>query len=356
MTECGNFSAELDQEFATKLPEALATRPALYQIAGVANDSIPSVLDAGTIRPLDDLVAKYGHGLAPNQLIKLQGKIYVVAMMVNAQTLVYRADILDKLGIAVPKTYDEVLAAAQKIKDAGVVAYPLGGTMKTGWNLAEEFVNMYFGFGGAFFTQDNAPAIHNEAGVKALGMMRKLTAYMDPEYLVDDSTRVQQQMQQGKIAMANLWASRAGSMDDPKESTVVGKVNTSVAPAAVAGAKPATTIWWDGASIATNITDEQAAAAFRLLTAGMSPEMVAAHNDDAVWLIKGFKPGHLAIGAIQSLQAGAPPYPVSARMGLMHTALGSNLSDFFTGKATADQALDAVEAALQDLRARGPAS
>ena len=345
MAECGDFKAELDQEFATKQPEALAAKPALYQIAGVANDSIVALLDAGTIRPLDDLVAKYGQSLSPNQVIKLNGKTYVIAMMVNAQTLVYRTDIFDKLGITPPKTYEDVLAAAQKIKDAGLVAYPLGATMKTGWNLGEEFVNMYMGFGGQFFGEGNTPAVRGEAGVKALDMMRKLTAFMDPEYLVSDSTYVQQQMQQGKIALANLWASRAGAMDDPKESQVVGKVGTAVAPTAMPGGKPATTIWWDGASIAANTTDEQAEAAFKLIVAGMSPEMAAAHSGDAIWLIKGYKPGRLAAGAIASVQAGSPGYPVSTRIQLMHTAIGANIAGYFTGKMSADEALAAVEAA-----------
>ena len=33
---------------------------------------------------------------------------------------------------------------------------------------------------------------------------------MDPEYLTSDSTYAQKQMQQEKIAMAYLWATRAG--------------------------------------------------------------------------------------------------------------------------------------------------
>jgi ABC-type glycerol-3-phosphate transport system substrate-binding protein len=345
MAECGNFSAELDQEFANKLPQALASDPALYQIAGVSADSVVPLLNAGTIRPLDDLVAKYGQQLSPNQLIKLDGKVRVIGMMVNAQNLFYRADILDQLKIPVPTTYDEVLAAAQRIRDAKAVDYPLGATMKSGWNLAEEFVNMYLGFGGSFFGPDNQATVKNEAGVDALQMMRKLTAYMDPEYLGADSTYVQQQFQQGRIAMANLWASRAGAMDDAGESKVVGKIATAAAPKAVPGGKPATTTWWDGAAVARNITDRQAEAAFRLILAGMSPGMVARHNDDAVWLIKGFRPGRLAEGAIKSLQAGAPAYPVSSRMGLMHTALGNNLADFFTGKVDAERALANVEAA-----------
>ncbi|MEZ4632892.1 MAG: hypothetical protein R2880_19635 [Deinococcales bacterium] len=50
----------------------------------------------------------------------------------------------------VPKTYAEVLAAAEAIQAAGLVDYPLGGTFMAGWNLGEEFVNMYLGMGANF--------------------------------------------------------------------------------------------------------------------------------------------------------------------------------------------------------------
>ncbi|MBV8915171.1 MAG: extracellular solute-binding protein, partial [Acetobacteraceae bacterium] len=265
MAQCGDFTAELDQEFTNKQPAAFAANPALYQLGGVSNDSVVAVLDAGTIRPLDDLVAKYGQNLSPNQIIKLNGKIYVIAMQVNDQMLMYRSDIFQKLGLAVPKTYDEVLQAAQKIKDTGEVQYPMGATWKTGWNLGEDFVNLFLGYGGTLFGTDGQPHLNGEAGTKTLATMKQLMAYMNPNVLTNDSTSVQQQFQQGQIAMANFWASRGGAMDDPAESKVVGKIASAPAPAAMPGGKPATTVWWDGAVIASHTTDAQAEAAFKLI-------------------------------------------------------------------------------------------
>lgn len=74
MAECGNFNASLDQEFREKQPEAFAASPSLYQIGGVSNTTLIPLLNAGTIRPLDDLIEKYGQNLLPNQLIKVDGK------------------------------------------------------------------------------------------------------------------------------------------------------------------------------------------------------------------------------------------------------------------------------------------
>ncbi|WP_299281256.1 extracellular solute-binding protein [uncultured Tateyamaria sp.] len=347
MAECGNFQAELDQEFRTKQPAAFEANPSLYQIGGVSNGTITPLLNAGTIRPLDDLVAKYGQNLAPNQLIKVDGKIMAVAMMVNTQHLMYREDIFNDLGIETPTTWDEVFAAAETIKEAGVVDHAIGATMKSGWNLAQEFVNMYPGFGGEFFNDDNTTAVNSDAGVKALETMAKTLDYTDPEVLVSDSTYVQQQFQQGKIAMSNLWASRGGAMDDEAESSVVGKVKMAAAPIAMDGGAPATTLWWDGIVIAANITDEEADAAFRLAMEGLDEEMVKANNEAAIWLIPGYEPGPLAKGAIDTATASpAPPaYPSTTQMGLLHTALGNELPAFLTGERDAAATLVAVEEA-----------
>ena len=150
MAECGNFEPELDQEYRTKQPVAFEANPSLYHIGGVSNGTLTPLLNDGTIRPLDDLVAKYGQHLGSNQLIKIDGKIMAIAMMVNAQHLMYRNDIFSDLGIAVPTTYDEVLSAATKIKDAGVVDYPLGGTYGS-WLESSSRIRQYVSRNGRRF-------------------------------------------------------------------------------------------------------------------------------------------------------------------------------------------------------------
>ena len=347
MAACGNFAPELDQEFRTKQPEGFAADPSLYQIGGVSNGTITPLLNQGTIRPLDDLIAEYGEQLTPNQLIQVNGETMAIAMMVNVQHLMYREDILSDLGIETPTTWEEVLAAAEVIQEAGVVDYPLGATMMSGWNLAQDFVNMYGGFGGDFVNDDNTPNVNSEAGLAALDMMMRMTEYMDPEFLNSDSTYVQQQFQQGSIAMANLWASRAAAMNDEAECLVVGLVATAAAPLAMDGGAPATTLWWDGIVIAANITDEEAANAFRLAMEGIDSDTVAVAPDAAIWLIEGYEPSAMSGGAIASAvaQPAPPPYPSTTQMGLMHTALGNELPAFFTGEVSAEAALEAVEAA-----------
>ncbi len=341
MAECGNFQAELDQEFRDKQVEAFAANPSLYHIGGVSNSTLVPLVNNNLVRPLDDLVAKHGGQLSENQLIRQNGQVVAIAMMVNAQHLMYRQDIFDDLGIAEPANYEEVLAAAAKISDAGVVDYPLGATWKTGFNIALDFVNLFLGEGESLINDDLTPSINNETGIYVLEMMGRLKEFMDPEILVSDSTYVQQQFQQGKIAMANLWASRAAAMDDEAESQVVGKVTMASAP--LGSVRPASTLWWDGTVIATNITDEEAEAAFQLIMEGMDAEMVQANNDAAIWIIDGFVPGKSAEGAFATAANGAAPYPASTEFGIIFNALGNGLAAYVTGEKDAATTLADIE-------------
>ena len=90
----------------------MSGNPAEYTSAIIANSSIVALMNNDVIRPLDALVAKHGKSLKKNQLITIDGKVMAVAFMANAQHLVYREDVLKKIGVQPPKTYEDMLAAA----------------------------------------------------------------------------------------------------------------------------------------------------------------------------------------------------------------------------------------------------
>ena len=324
--------------------------PAEYTSAIVANSSIVALMNEDVIRPLDDLVAKHGGDLKSSQLIKVNGKIMAVAFMANAQHLMYRKDVLADLGISVPKTYEEMLAAAEKIRASGKMSNPVGGAYKAGWNLAQEFNNMFLGYGGSHFEAGSAnPSVNSEAGVNALNMMKSLSEYMNPDFLTHDSNATNAEYRAGNIALLNMWGSRASSQTTAEGVTDAVKNGHAIAgPMTVGGGSTAaSTLWWDGWTVAKNISDAEAEATFIAMMNGISPSMMSDENirTQAVWLIDGYKPTDAAIGVFEAAKMGTTPYPMLPYMGLMHTALGAELPDFMQGKETAEQALADVEAA-----------
>jgi multiple sugar transport system substrate-binding protein len=327
---------------------ALSVNPAEYTVAAVANNSIVPLLNDDLIQPLDDLVAKYGQQLQPNQLIKIDGKVMAIAFMGNGQHLFYRKDILEKAGVEPPKTYDDVLAAAAKIKEAGLMEYPLAASVKPGWDLAAEFVNDYLGTGGEFFEPGSAKlAINNDNGLKVLEVMRAQTAFMDPDYLTFDAGEIQKEYSAGNVAIMNEWGSLGGTIlgGEGAAPDVVANTVLAAAPTINGGTIPAAALWWDGFTIAKNISPEDAAASFQVMMHAISPDVIAANKDAATWLVAGYTPGPAAVGVIDNANAGARAYPMTPYMGLLHTALSTELADFIAGKEDAAKALADVEAA-----------
>ncbi|WP_374624055.1 ABC transporter substrate-binding protein, partial [Devosia sp.] len=283
-----------------------------------------------------------------NQLIKIDGKVMAIAFMGNGQHLFYRKDILEKAGVEAPKTYDDVLAAAAKIKEAGLMEYPLAASVKPGWDLAAEFVNDYLATGAEFFEPGSAKlAINNDNGLKVLELMRAQIAFMDPDYLTFDAGEIQKEYEAGNVAIMNEWGSIGGAILDGEGSAagVVENTILAAAPTFGGGSIPAAALWWDGFTIAKNISDADAEASFAAMVHGISPAMVAANPNAATWLVKGYEPGPAAVGVIANANGGARAYPMTPFMGLLHTALSTELADFVAGKEDAAKALADVEAA-----------
>ena len=330
----------------------MSSQPAEYTSAIVANTSIVALLNNDLIRPLDDLVKKHGKGLKKNQLITIDGKIMAVAFMANAQHLVYRKDILKKLNIDVPKTYEEMLAAAKKIRASGLVKNPVGGAYKAGWNLAQEFNNMFIGYGGSHFKGNTAePNVNSDAGVKALKMMKSLSEYMNPDFLTHDSNATNAEFRAGNVAIMNMWGSRAATLVDADGVSMEVKNGMDIAgPMTVGGGKtPASTLFWDGWTVAKKISDDEAEATFIAMTNAIRPSIL--DNEDirkqAVWLIEGYKPTDAARGVFAAAKMNTTPYPMLPYAGLMHSAIGKEIADFMQGKETADKTLSDIEDAYR---------
>ncbi len=349
--ECsgGEVSTNLTADHQKINVAGMSGNPAEYTSAIIANSSIVALMNEDVIRPLDDLVAKHGQGLKKNQLITINGKVMAVAFMANAQHLVYRADILEKAGVEAPKTYEDMLAAAKKIKDMGLMDNPVGGAYKAGWNLAQEFNNMFLGYGGSHFEEGSAkPTVNSEAGVKALEMMKALSEYMNPDFLTHDSNATNAEYRAGNVALMNMWGSRAATLTtaDGVPQEVIDGFAIAGPMTVGGGSTPASTLWWDGWTVAKNVSDAEAEATFVALTHAIRPDMLNEETSPlAVWLIDGYEPTDKAVGVFAAAQASTTPYPMLPYMGLMHTALGAELSDFMQGKESAEQALADVEAA-----------
>ena len=259
--------------------------------------------------------------------------------------------ILSTIGpISSGKRLNFAISKSKMIRDKGIMENPVGGAYMAGWNLATEFINMYLGHGGEFYKTGTAElTINNDKGIATLKMMKALSEYMNPDFLTHDSNATNAEYRAGNIALLNMWGSRAASQTTAEGVTDAVKNGHAVAgPMTVGGGSTAaSTLWWDGWTVAKNVSDAEAEATFIAMMNGIRPSMMEdeAIRTQAVWLIDGYTPTDAAIGVFEAAKMGTTPYPMLPYMGLLHTALGAELPDFMQGKESAEQALADVEAA-----------
>ena len=350
---CAASASEFTRNHTTEARQimnaALTPNPAEYTSVIVANSTLTQLMNDGLVRPLNDLVEKYGADLPKNLMITIDDNIMAVAFMANSQHLFSRKDILEKAGInSIPGTYSEMIAAAQAIRKAGIMEYPIVMNMKTGWNVGESFNLVFLAHGGEFFKPGTAePTVNSAAGIAALNTLKALVEYAHPDHLTQASNETQAIWEAGEAALGIMWGSRGSVILDDEGSSEQVTSNTvlSSAPSVKPGGIPGATLWWDGFTISKNVSDAEAEATFAALASSLNSDMVAANNDDAIWLLEGFKPGAAAEGVSATAQGGAAPYPMLPQIGLLHNALGSELSEFLKGNESAEKALADVEAA-----------
>ena len=341
------FEVTLRDDTRDMMNQALTPNPAQFSSVIVANSTLTQLMNDGLVRPLDDLVAKYGADLNPNQLITVDGNVMAVAFMANSQHLYARTDILEQAGVdSVPTSVDEMVAAAEAIRAAGIMEHPIVMNASS-WNMGELFNLFLFGSGGDHFVPGTAqPNINNATGVAALESIAALAEYAHPDYLSHASNETQALWEAGEAALGIMWGSRGGAILDGEGSSPAVTENTVLAAAPTAGGTvPASTLWWDGVTIAANVSDEEAEATFAALVGALGSDLLAEHSDDAIWLIDGFQPGPAAAGVAATAAGGAKPYPMIPFINLMHNAASAEVADFLQGNETAEQTLADIEAA-----------
>lgn len=324
-----------------------------FDAAIVAMGQFSALYAKGLLASLTSLVQRFGarYGLEDRMLVRVDGEVMAIAFQLNTQCLYYRADLFKKHRLRVPTTYAEMAQAAAVLqRDESSIQFPIAQGFAKGFDVATEFTNVLGSLGGRYFVPGSArPDFQGEKGVAAVQAMRTLMPYMTPNALASNSDDVVNQFQQGKAAMGVLWASRASRMDDPAASKVVGRMQFAAAPAAVAGGRTASHLWWDGVVMPRNALRGPNAAArqeasFHVLMHALSEQSVRVGNDLLIWVRGAYRPGRFGTGVALAQAAGAVQWPGEPFFALAHGEIGKVLPDALTGGRPVAAALEAAAA------------
>jgi glucose/mannose transport system substrate-binding protein len=157
--------------------------PSVVQMKG------PNIKDwagQGVLNDIDDVAkAENWDNLLPpliKDVVTYEGKYVAAPVNIHRVNWIWaNPDVLKKAGIAMPTTWDEFNAAADKLKAAGITPLAHGGQP---WQDATVFETVVLGIGGpdfyhkAFVELDDA-TLRSDTMVKVFDEMRKLRGYVD---------------------------------------------------------------------------------------------------------------------------------------------------------------------------------
>ena len=140
-----------------------------------------------------------------------------IAITSEAQVLIFRKDLYAQLGLLVPRTFDELLRAAQTITDESkTYGITLRGGAANWWPL----YGVIKSYGGEYFTPDGKTILINSpesvAGVK---MYTDLAQYAPPGIAAYDWDEINTAMLAGQAAMFLDSSVIYSRLQDPEKST-----------------------------------------------------------------------------------------------------------------------------------------
>lgn len=203
----------------------------------------------GSKRIVTDVTGKVSGGIRSGMLpgalatAEYRAHYYGLPWILDTKYLYYNTAHLKKAGVPAASldTWDGVVAAAKKIKSAGVVDTPLAWSWKQVEALVCDYTQLLGAYGGTFLTADGkAAAFQTGGGLDALTFMRKtiddgLTNKGSITWIEDDVLKA---FSQGQASFMLNWTYGYNSANDPKSSKVAGDVGVRRTPAGPGGKRP----------------------------------------------------------------------------------------------------------------------
>lgn len=243
--ETGGATSELQRQYLSTVLNAKDSAIDLFLI-DIVNPA--QYASKGWIEPLDKYVG--GAAVLKNDYLPVYqnanvigGKLYAMPSQGDAMFMYYRKDLLTKHGVAEPKTWEELSAAAKKITAAegnanlqglSIQGAPIEGAVCT-------FLLPYWGQGKQFNDAGGKLTLDKAAAVKGLqswltmvdqGVIKKNVAEVTTPITVNE-------FKAGQAVFAINWGFAFDRFKDDADSTVKGKVGVMPLPA-MAGGKSAT--------------------------------------------------------------------------------------------------------------------
>jgi multiple sugar transport system substrate-binding protein len=371
--EANNVEVEVQQaphdDLYTKLNLSLSAMTGDLDVVSLDDPWIPQFAGGEFLMNLDELLDARGATVDTDfvpELLALgdfpAGSGHIgIPWVGNVQVYVYRTDVFEELGLAEPKTYDDVLAAAQAITDAksGEGLYGMGLRGQPTNPAATSFLPTLRGHGVDIFAADAwEPQLETEQAMQAITTHLTLAGLAPPGVENVGHAENGRNFYEGLTAQsADIWPDLLLQIFDPEISKVIDKV--AIAPQPVqAGAKTSNMAGNWLLAIPNGSKNAEAALDFILwMTAPeqqkrlMLDQQIPAtrisvlEDPEAVEKLP-FLPGVLAAGR------NALPRPRTPSYTEVETILGTNVASAIADQISGEEAMTTANSDIRELMIR----
>ena len=310
-----------------------------------------------------DLAAQNFPSIIESQTVG--GKLVALPIFTDAPALYYRTDLLEKYGLSVPKTWDELASAAKTIQDGERAAgasdfqgFVFQGNAYEGLTCdALEWVKSFDG--GQIVEPDGTISINNPNAAAALTTAASWVGTIAPEgvlsYMEEESRGV---WQTGKAAFMRNWP-YAYALGNGADSPIAGKFDVSTLPASEAGKSGASTLGGWNVAVSRYSKNQDAAIDLAKWLAGPEVQKLRALNETNLPTIVSLY-DDADIAAAQPIipswkdvflsAVPRPSAPTLSHYNEVSAKFWSAVHDVLSGTSSAEDALAGLEADLTDIK------
>lgn len=233
-----NLLSKLNVEFAgnSDSMDVVMFRPPLDAGTFIGNgwlESLDTYIGEDTAFEYEDINASASEPCIKN------GSVYGIPVVTEVEILYYRKDILEEYGIDVPTTFDELLAAVEKVTDKENEQYGFvaRGALSPSVTQCAGFV---FSNGADWVSDDLKTCMITDEGViEAISLYGNLLGNYGPPGITNMSwSEAMTLFAQGNAVFATEASATASVVTDPESSTVYDKVGFAMFPSASEGEEP----------------------------------------------------------------------------------------------------------------------
>ena len=292
---------------------------------------------------------------------KYRDKLYAVPVYSDGGLLYYRKDLLDAAGLKAPKTWDDLLAACQKV-DAMPAATGMdcyAGQFEKYEGLTVNFSEAVQSAGGSLLNSDGKPTLNSpeaKAGLDVLVNGFK-TGVIPQKAITFKEEEGRRAFQAGQLLFHRQWPYQwALANKTDGSSQVVGKFDVAPLPGSKGGGS--STLGGHNFAISAFAKNKATALDFikfftseenersNLIATSQAPTLTSLYEDQE--LIKQFPYLPTLKDSIES----AKPRPQAVKYGDVTSAIQENAYAALTGAKTTEQALTDMQKKLEELTAQ----